>query len=89
MGGLIIFYELTDWWITEFTEQECQYMCKRYQPLGSQHNTLSENRITFSSQLDTDFLNALATWFKSKKDYSIAERIYKKMNELGLVKRIL
>jgi hypothetical protein len=32
--GLIAYFDLTDWWISEFSEEERKHIIKIYQPLG-------------------------------------------------------
>lgn len=80
--GYIAFYNLTDWWLTTLTDVERQYMDERYQPLGLPSHTLTQGKRS-SSKSASQFLNELSTWFKGKKDISIAERIHKKVDELG------
>jgi hypothetical protein len=77
VGGLISFYGLTDWWLTEFTEEERQYICNRYHD-----DALTRGKITSNLPV-TSFLNGLYSWFRSKQDLHIARRIFDKMDELG------
>ena len=80
--GFIAFYGLTDWWLTTFTDAERRYMDERYQPLGLPYHTLTQGKRS-SSKSSSEFLNELSTWFKGKKDVSIAERIHEKVDKLG------
>ena len=82
VGGLINFYGLTDWWLAEFTEQERQYICNRYRPLGLRADALTHGKVT-TDQSVTDFLNTLVSWYGSKQDSHIARRLYDKMEELS------
>lgn len=82
VDGLISFYGLADWWFAEFTEQERQYICDRYKPLGFRADSLTHGKIT-TNQPVTEFLNNLASWFRSKQDLHIAKRLYDKMEEIG------
>lgn len=80
--GYIGFYGLVDWWLDEFSEQERQYMVDRFKPLGGTPEELIKGKFT-TDHPATQFLNELATWFKSKQDSHLVKRIYKKMEELG------
>lgn len=83
--GYIGFYGLVDWWLTEFTEEERRYMVGRFKPWEGEETSekLIKGRIINLDLPVEMFLNNLAMWFKSTQDTSIAERIYKKMDELG------
>ncbi|MEJ5240072.1 MAG: hypothetical protein WHS87_02630 [Anaerolineales bacterium] len=80
--GLIAYYRLTDWWFSSFTEAERRSIDERYQPMGMPPHTLTRGQHTSSLPV-TEFLNSLATWFRSRQDSSISERIYNKIAELG------
>lgn len=84
VGGLIACYDLTEWWFSTFTEEERKLIDERYQPLSAPTITLTQGKAS-SSQLVTDFLNVLATWFRSPQDASIAKRIHSKVDELGRI----
>lgn len=93
--GDIGFYGLADWWLSEFTEEERQYIVDRYKPMGtgSGESHLIKGKITsiednFGDHPVTLFLSGLAGWFRSKADSHIAERINKKMRELGKVNSV-
>jgi hypothetical protein len=83
IGGLIAGYCLEKWFLDTFTEEECGYMNDRYQPMGSQLNTLIKGKGIKSSLPVTTFLNGLITFFRSKNDATIADRLYVKLQELG------
>jgi len=85
--GRIGFYGLTEWWLFEFTEQERQHIIDRYRPMGNSPDNqmlirgkVIENETTLPAPM---FLNVLAGWFKSKEDAHIAQRMYRKMRDLG------
>ena len=80
--GLIAYYRLTDWWFSSFTEEERKLIDERYQPMGMPPHVLTRGQRTSSLPV-TEFLNGLATWFRSWQYSSIVERIYNKMAELG------
>lgn len=82
VGGLIGFYGLASWWLEEFTEPERRHICERYKPMALRAESLTEGQVT-SDQPVTEFLNGLASWFTSKEDAPIAERMFAKMEKLG------
>lgn len=81
--GLIAFYELQEWWFSSFTFDEREYIDNRYQPMGAPPHTLTQGRILKHKQPAPEFLNGLNTWFRSKNDSAIAERIHQKLIELA------
>ena len=83
VAGYIAYYGLQDWWFSEFSEDEREYMTKRYMSHGGETRVLTEGNISFNDQPATSFLNALATWFRSPSDKSIFRRIHKKIDDLG------
>jgi hypothetical protein len=80
--GLIAHYRLVDWWLSSFTEEERDLIDERYQPMGMPSHALTQGGYT-SSQPAPEFLNGLASWFRSKQESSIFERIHSKIAELG------
>jgi len=80
--GFIAHYGLADWWLTTFTKAERKYIDSRYQPSGLPVRALTQGKWS-SSKPASQFLNELSTWFRSKGDASIAERIHKKVADLG------
>jgi hypothetical protein len=80
--GLIARYRLTDWWFSSFTEDERNLIDGRYQPMGMPPHTLTRGQY-ISSLPVTEFLNGLASWFRSRQDSSISKRIHSKIAELG------
>lgn len=81
--GFIAHYGLQEWWFATFSDEERKYVDSCYQPMGLPSHTLTIGSRT-SSKPTTQFLNELSTWFRTRKDASIAERIHKKVVELGL-----
>jgi len=84
--GLILYYDLVEWWYTTFTEDEKKYIDDRFQPMNQRAHTLTTG--TFLKKegeiIDTaSFLNSLGTWFRSKSDTSILKRIHEKIDEVG------
>jgi len=85
--GLIGFYDLTYWWIFEFTEEERQYIVDRFRLMETppDNKMLIRGRIIRNKDTMpvTTFLAGLAGWFTSKEDAHIAQRMYRKIKELG------
>jgi len=81
--GLIAFYGLQEWWFSSFTNDEREYIDSRYQPMGATPHTLTQGMIFELQQTAPEFLNGFNTWFSSSKDSTIAERIHRKLTELG------
>ena len=82
VSGYIAYYGLQDWWFSEFSEEEREYITHRLAG-GGETSELTEGSISFTNQPASSFLNGLATWFRSSSDKSIFIRIHKKIDELG------
>ncbi len=82
VDGLIAHYGLEDWWLTTFTKAEREYIDNRYQPLGFPPHELTQGKRSLPFPT-SEFLNGLETWFNRKNDASIAEKIHRKVVELG------
>ena len=82
--GLIAFYNLQEWWFSSFTLHEREYIDSRYQPMGALPHTLTQGKILERKQHAPEFLNGLNTWFRSKNDSTIAERIHQKLINLAI-----
>ena len=90
--GHIAFYLLQDWWLTTFSEAEKKYIEEEYEGRGLGGRNLIREWIwkingKESGERDNDagfFLYTLASYFRSKTDISIYERIQEKVAELGV-----
>ena len=82
IGGLIAYYRLTEWWLSTFTEEERKLIEERYKPMGASPHLPTQGQRNSSLPV-AEFLNGLATWFRSRQDASIADRIFKKIEQLG------
>jgi tetratricopeptide (TPR) repeat protein len=80
--GIIGYFGLADWWLTEFSDSERQHIQERFQPLGSSGSSLIERDISYTSVTAVGFLHALAGWFAKAEDRHIAYKILKKAEEL-------
>jgi hypothetical protein len=83
VGGIIAFYGLQEWWFSSFSNDEREYIDSRYQPMGVSPHILTRGKIYDLQQPAPEFLNGLSTWFRNNNDSSIAERIHRKLTELG------
>jgi hypothetical protein len=81
--GLIAYYRIQDWWFSSFTTAEREYIDECYQPMGAPPHTLTQGIFSERRTPAPQFLNGLNTWFRSKKDSNIAERIHNKLIELA------
>lgn len=81
IAGEIGYFGLADWFISEFTEAEQNYMISRYQPMGGGKNALVVGNITFSNENVVGFLTSLLTWFRSPSDKEIFQKVLRKLHE--------
>ncbi|MCU7495341.1 MAG: hypothetical protein HF314_05610 [Ignavibacteria bacterium] len=79
--GYIGYFRLTDWWRSNFTEEEQNYIVSRFVPLGS--CSLVQGKVGSTSQSAIDFLQSMKSWFRKKEDYSIYIRIHMQIDELA------
>lgn len=80
--GTIGYFNLSDWWLSEFTVKERAYIQDRFQPLGFSGNSLTEGNITSTSQTAIGLLSGLSGWFSKKEDRYIAYKLIAKAEEL-------
>jgi hypothetical protein len=69
--GYIGYYELTEWWLETFSENEMKYIIETFQPLNGSGNCLINDNIT-----------ELSTWFKKENDRTIGFQIIEKAEKL-------
>lgn len=83
--GEIAYFELQDWWLTAFTQEERDHIEEVFQPLGTEPNSkpLTQGDINYSSDTAAGLLDALAGWFNNPKDREIAKKIIDKAEELA------
>jgi len=70
--GTIGYFNLSDWWLSELTEEERKYIQEKFQPLGFSSSSLTEGEITSTSQTAIGLLSGLSGWFSKKNDRHIA-----------------
>jgi len=78
MGGLIGYFCLGNWWLTEFTDQERAYMLHKYQPMGTSSNSLVSGSISWTGQSPVSLLYGLSGWFMKDDERHLAYRLLAK-----------
>lgn len=84
-SGYLGLYKLNDWWVTEFTDSEREYIENKYKPMGSlqDEKPLTQGAIERSSASASNFLNGIESWFEDREHVSIALRMTNKARELN------
>jgi len=80
--GSIGYLGLSDWWLSDFSESEREYIVRTFQPLGSNGESLIKGDISYTSETPIGLLSSLAGWFNKKDDRTIANRMIKKAEEM-------
>lgn len=80
--GEIGYFGLTEWWLSEFSDEERDHIIKKFQPLGGSGESLIRGKITSTSQTAIGLLSALAGWFNNEQDRTIAYRMLKKAEDM-------
>ncbi len=81
--GLIGYFGLESWWLSEFSDEERSLIAKTFQPLGSSGSSLTSGDISYTSQTAVGLLQNLAGWFSKEKDRPIAYKLMRKAEELS------
>jgi len=76
--GLIGYYGLSEWWLSEFTEEEKNHILITYTPFGSGADSLLKDDYSYANQSVVLFLSILAGWFNNKRDRYLAIKILEK-----------
>jgi hypothetical protein len=80
--GTIRYFNLQNWWMSEFSESERAYIESVFKPLGG-INSLTDGHIHSTTDEAHYMLRALAGWFyKTDADIEIANRILAKHDEI-------
>jgi len=82
IGGEIAYFNLTDWWLKTFSEQERDYIVKTFRPLGGSGDALISGEIQYNSGSAVSLLANLAGWFKNVKDREIGYKLLDKAEKL-------
>lgn len=80
--GLVGYHGLSEWWLSEFSDEERNHIVNTYTPMGSGEDILLKDNIDWSSSSVVHFLYNLAGWFNNKRDRYLAIKILKKAEEL-------
>jgi len=80
--GLIGYHRLSEWWFSEFSNEERNHIVITYTPMGSGGNILLKDNIDWSSSSVVHFLYNLAGWFNNKRDRYLAIKILEKAEKL-------
>lgn len=80
--GEIGYFGLSEWWLSEFSKEERDYIIKTFRPMGSTGESLIAGNISSTSETAIRFLSVLSGWFKKIDDRAIAYRILKKSEEM-------
>ena len=67
--------------MSEFSDEDANYILKTFQPLGTSGFSLIEGEVTNLSQSSTFFLSNLSLWFNNDQAKSIGFKIIKKAED--------
>ncbi len=81
--GLIGYFGLEDWWLSEFSDDERRHIVETFQPLGSSGDSLTSGDISYTSQTGVGLLQNLSGWFGKEKDRYIAYKLLAEAEELS------
>jgi len=77
INGMIRYFNLQDWWLSEFNDAERQRLIETY------GDRLIKGNVSASSQTMEGFLKALASFWKpSDEDKYISKKIIDKSNKI-------
>jgi len=77
VAGDIAYFNLTDWWSTDFSEQERQHIINTYKPMGAP-DSLTVGEYISTTMTAVGLLSGMVGWFKAKDDFDIVKKIIKK-----------
>ncbi|QSB03446.1 hypothetical protein JWZ98_11215 [Methylomonas sp. EFPC1] len=79
VNGMIAYFGLEDWWLTEFEEAERQHIEKN----GFGDASLTQGKITATSQTAPGLIRAMASfWQPTAEDVILIERLNIKAKQL-------
>lgn len=89
--GYIGYFNLKDWWLNIFTEEERNHMVAIFQPMGASKDTLIKGKFEMlSNNSPLSFLTSLTGWFDNPRDRNLAHKIISKAEDfVGMEKDIL
>jgi hypothetical protein len=78
--GYIALYNLKDWWLHSFTDEERKHIVEVFQPLGAPKDVLVVGEFQSDSR-PLSFLSSLAGWFDNPRDRHLAHKIIAKAED--------
>lgn len=79
--AVINYYNLKDWWFSEFTDSERKNIQKKIDPVDPTDDALTEGENTYKNITPLCFLRGLAGCFVKDKDRHLAYKILKKAED--------
>ena len=80
--GYIGYFNLKDWWLNTFTEEEKNHIVDIFQPMGAPKDILTKEKFeTLSNDSPLSFFTSLTGWFDNSRDRNIAYKIISKAEE--------
>ena len=84
--GYIGHYGLADWWLSEFTEEERDFIETWWQPFGASGNATLTRGAPGGGRDPYKFLYQLAGWFKRKDQVPLALKMLRKARDFEAAK---
>ena len=79
--GYIGCFNLKDWWLNIFTEEERIHIIDIFQPVGAPKNILVKGKLGMFDDTPLSFLTSLTGWFDNLEDRNIAHKIILKAED--------
>lgn len=79
--GWLGYFNLGEWWLTSFTEEERGYIQGKYNPMGDKG--LTQGNFAGTTQDAAGFLVTLSSWFVGPGDRHLAIRMLEKADSLA------
>ena len=86
--GYIGYFNLKDWWLGTFTEEERNHMLDIFRPMGASEDILVKGKfVTLGNDSVLSFLTSLTGWFDNPRDRNLAHKIITKAEEYVSVEK--
>lgn len=82
INGLIAYFNLSDWWQLELSQNDRNKIMEKYQPMGSGSVSLTDRNISSTSQTPIALLCGMVGWFAKEEDRHIAYKLIEKAEDL-------
>lgn len=88
--GEIGYYNLQDWWLSTFSQNERDHIESVYQPFGFSSSgsvnprPLTQGDIDWTDGSIVGLLWGLSSWFNNSRDSELAKKMIKKAEEIGV-----